>query len=316
VTRPPDETLPASPAAQYAADARDEARPDYPNLVTVRPEHYVQDREIARGGMGRIRVARDRRLGRVVAVKEMLVQDGAAARRFESEARITARLQHPSIVNIHEAGVWPSGEPFYAMKLVTGRSLDEVVAAAKSFEERIALLPNVLAVADAMAYAHGEHVIHRDLKPKNVLVGAFGETVVIDWGLAKDLDDAGVASDAAGGRVKSGGRDVETAIGEVIGTPAYMPPEQAEGNPVDERADVYAIGAILDHVLSGNAPYAADSGADTLEAVKRGPPVALAERQPGVPPDLLAIVDRALARDAATRSGSSCGVGSIAIAPR
>jgi tetratricopeptide (TPR) repeat protein len=292
-TAPPNPALDATldSSSQPSASA---ALPDYPDLVTVDPEHYVAGKEIARGGMGRIRRARDRRLRRDVAVKEILVKTGEAARRFEREARITARLQHPSIVNIHEAGVWPSGEPFYAMKLVTGRPLDEVIADAKTFEQRLALVPNVLAVADAMAYAHGERVIHRDLKPKNVLVGAFGETVVIDWGLAKDLADAG--SEPDGGGTLGSADHAKTAFGAVMGTPAYMPPEQASGQPVDERADVYAIGVLLDHVLSGKPPFTGTSSDEILEAVKRGSPTPLSDRQPGVPPDLLAIVERAMQR--------------------
>ena len=276
-----------------------DGEPNYSALQPVDPTHYVLAGELARGGMGRIRLARDRRLGRVVALKETL--PGADASRFEREARITARLQHPSIVNVHEAGVWPSGEPFYAMTRVAGRSLDEVVNDAKRFEARLALLPNVLAVADAMAFAHAEGIIHRDLKPKNVLVGSFGETVVIDWGLAKDLSEP---DDSPSGIASSAPAD-ETVLGTVVGTPAYMPPEQAQGLAVDTRADVYAIGAMLDHLLSGNAPYGTSSAHDTLEQVRRGPPVPLRRRQPGVPPELLTIVERAMARDASARYPSA-----------
>src|SRR4051812_8337629 len=139
--------------------------------------------------MGRIVSARDLRLNRTVAIKELRVQSPELRARFEREALLTARLEHPSIVSIHEAGRWPSGEPFYAMKLVPGRPLDEVIAGATTLAKRLALLPHVVAVADALAYAHQQRVIHRDLKPQNVLVGEFGETVVIDWGLAKDLSD-------------------------------------------------------------------------------------------------------------------------------
>jgi tetratricopeptide (TPR) repeat protein len=266
---------------------------------TVSTEHYVVEREIARGGQGRIRLAHDRRLGRKVALKESLVTTGDAARRFEREARITARLQHPSIVNVHEAGVWPSGEPFYAMKLVTGRSLHTVFGQAKTLAERIALLPNLLAVADAIAYAHSQRVIHRDLKPGNVLVGEYGETVVVDWGLAKDLGEP--ETPLAHGSLPPDADAWQTSAGTVVGTPAYMAPEQARGMPVDERADVYAIGAMLDHALSGDSPYVDVSDAELLAAIKCGPPIPLAQRQPGVPPDLLAIVKRAMAYDASAR---------------
>jgi len=265
-------------------------------------------REIARGGMGRIQVARDRRLGRDVAVKEMLQANGSAARRFEREARITARLQHPSIVSVHEAGVWPSGEPFYAMRLVSGRSLDEAIAAAGSYEARLALLPNVLAVADAMAYAHGERVIHRDLKPRNVVVGDFGETVVIDWGLAKELDANANATlrpdrseDGAQPNASISSQPGETTAGELLGTPLYMPPEQAMGEAVDERADVYAIGAILYHVLAGVPSYKGASNAEVLSSLHAGPPLAIAAVAPSAPRELVAIVERAMARDPAAR---------------
>jgi serine/threonine protein kinase/predicted negative regulator of RcsB-dependent stress response len=295
-----DATMPSTGASSA------KRRADFVGFLPIDPNYYDLEREIARGGMGRIRIARDRRLGRAVAVKEMLVTAGEAAIRFEREARITARLQHPSIVNIHEAGTWPSGEPFYAMKLVSGRSLDEVVAEAKTFEERLALLPTCLAIADAMAYAHGERVIHRDLKPKNVLVGAFGETVVIDWGLAKDLaDDAASILPQASAPYRAGGNDLETEVGEVMGTPAYMPPEQAEGEAVDERADVYSLGALMYHVLSGGPPYTGANGIAVLEAVKKAPPPPLVKREPKVPPDLLAIVDRAMQREPGARYPSA-----------
>ncbi len=282
-------------------------RDDYPELLVVDPAHYVITKEIARGGMGRIHVARDRRLGREVAVKEILAGSGSLARRFEREVRITAQLQHPSIVSVHEAGVWPSGEPFYAMRLVQGRSLDEVIAGAKTFDERLALLPNVLAVADAMAYAHGRHVIHRDLKPRNVVIGEFGETVVVDWGLAKNLtqtdtlDSGAPGAQTALGSGSGSSAEGETTLGEVLGTPAYMPPEQAAGEPVDERADVYAIGAMLYHLLAGRAPYVAASNAALIAAVYAEPPRPLVELVPAAPSELVTIVERAMARIPAQR---------------
>ncbi|HTJ42980.1 MAG TPA: serine/threonine-protein kinase, partial [Kofleriaceae bacterium] len=162
--------------------------PAGPELPTVDGDRYVPEREVARGGMGRIIAAHDRHLARPVALKELLAVGPDQAARFRREALITARLQHPAIVPVYEAGRWPSGEPFFAMKLVAGRALDKVLADRKTLDERLALLPAVIAATDAIAYAHSQRVVHRDLKPSNVLVGDFGETVVIDWGLAKDLD--------------------------------------------------------------------------------------------------------------------------------
>jgi eukaryotic-like serine/threonine-protein kinase len=285
-----------------------------PPLPTVDASVYELSGEHARGGLGRILRARDRRLGRPVAVKELLRDSESAAARFVREAEITARLQHPGIVPIYEAGLWPNGKPFYAMRMVAGRPLSEVIAACRDLGERLALLPNIIAIAETMAYAHGQHVIHRDLKPANVLVGDYGETVVIDWGLAKDLDAPGgadllssrdpSAADGSGGgiggRGGGGGALAMTIAGTVLGTPAYMPPEQARGQQVDARADVYALGAILYHLLAGDAPYRSVSG-NVVAAVAAAPPPALPLLQPGLPADLLAIVAKAMARNPAER---------------
>src|SRR5678816_4022229 len=134
--------------------------------------------------------------------------------RFLREALITARPEHPGIVPIYEAGRWQDGTPFYAMKLVAGRSLRELIAERRTVEERIGLLHHVIAVADAIAYAHGRNIIHRDLKPANVIVGDFGETIVIDWGLAKDLT-AAEESTIGGGPSRANRDDGLTSTGSV-----------------------------------------------------------------------------------------------------
>ena len=167
----PDTAAPATTPAPRAAAA----------------ERYVLDREIGQGGMGRVFEGRDLRLGRTVAIKMLRTHDAALASRFEREVKLAARLQHPGVVPVYDAGFWPSGEPFLVMKLVLGQSLARVIRDADTHEDRLALLPNVLAAAEAVAYAHDQGIVHRDLKPSNILVGAFGETVVVDWGLAKDL---------------------------------------------------------------------------------------------------------------------------------
>jgi WD40 repeat protein len=284
----------ATLASQSSARERAEAIP----LPEVARDSYVIERELARGGMGRILIAEDRRLARPVALKELLVANAALADRFSREVRITARLQHPGIVPVYEAGHWPGGEPFYAMKLVTGRSLEKVVQERTTLDERLRLVPNLVQLAEAMAYAHDQRIIHRDLKPANVLVGDYGETVVIDWGLAKDLDE--VADDAAidGVVVDS----MLTQVGAVVGTPAYMAPEQARGEKVDARADVYALGALMWHVLAGMSPVSGSSADTVIQRVRDGVATRpLAEVEPQVPAELATIVDLAMSTNPAAR---------------
>jgi len=265
--------------------------------------------ELARGGLGRVFRARDPRTGRVVALKEVLRPTKDIVARFAREAMVTANLQHPSIIPVYEVGRWRGGEPFYAMKLVRGRALDAIIVEAVTTEARIALVPHVIDVADALAYAHSEHVIHRDLKPANVLVGPYGETVVIDWGLARNLvtdHEPDAAPVTPPRRTVPPG---QTLAGSVVGTPAYMPPEQAAGQLLDERADVYAIGAILYHVLSGVRPYAEHRTVEQiLGAVEAGPPRPLDALVAGVPRELAAIVTKAMARGPGDRYASAEGL--------
>ena len=264
-------------------------------LAVGDPKRYRLMGEHARGGIGRILRALDVALGRRVAIKELISPSHEAEARFVREARLTARLEHPSIVPVHDAGRWPdTGKPFYAMKMVSGKSLRDLVHASPTIGERLVLIPNLLAVAEAVAYAHSERIIHRDLKPPNVIVGAYGETVVIDWGLAKDL--AQTESRGSGGPPYRGGPvDELTMDGAVLGTPSFMAPEQARGEEVDERADVYALGAMIYFVLCGEAPHIGDDARALLEQVGSRPPTPIRERQAGVPPDLGAIVDKAMA---------------------
>jgi WD40 repeat protein len=273
-------------------------------LQTREPERYDTLGEHGRGGLGRVLRAHDRELGRTVAIKELLRRGRAAEVRFLREALITARLEHPGIVPVHEAGRWPDGTPFYSMKLVAGRPLRELVEAARTLEQRLALIPHVVAVADAIAYAHARRIVHRDLKPANVIVGDYGETVVIDWGLAKDLSAS--EHDATGEPYRSASPpDDVTVAGAIMGTPAFMAPEQARGEPGDERADVYALGAMLYAVLTGHAPYLGTRSADIVRAVVDGPPRPLADVVPGVAVDLVAIVTAAMARDRQQRLPSA-----------
>jgi len=265
-------------------------------LAEVSPDRYAVEGEFARGGMGRILLAHDRRLGRTVALKELLEQSGPGApRRFVREALVTARLQHPAIVPVYEAGRWPGGRPFYAMKLVEGRSLDALIRSEPDLASRLPLLPHLIAVAEAIAYAHGQRVVHRDLKPANVLVGPFGETVVVDWGLARAMGATAPEGDEAGpGNARAAGEG-QTVTGTVMGTPHFMPPEQARGLPADERADVYALGAMLYFLLTGAPPHGGLSAEEALQAAAAGRVEPVETREPEAPPDLVAIVQKAMA---------------------
>jgi tRNA A-37 threonylcarbamoyl transferase component Bud32 len=288
---PPRERIATDPLRPVSTEALREVATD---LYEVGPE-------IARGGMGRILKARDVRLRREVAIKELLGNNAMFKARFEREALITARLQHPAIVPIYEAGRWPTGELFYTMKLVSGRPLEDMITSAITVRQRLALLPNIIAVAEALAYAHSHNVVHRDLKPANILVGDFGETIVIDWGLAKDLATNEASEPAGPFRTPAIGAVGATVAGSVMGTPAYMPPEQGKGQQVDTRADVYATGAVLYHVLGHRAPYDGPDGMSILQAMLAGPPPPISSIVPDLPRELAAIVEKAMARDPGQR---------------
>ena len=287
---------------------------DLPAMQKVPDNAYTIGEELARGGMGKILSARDRRLRRDIVIK--VTRADHIDPRFEREALITARLQHPSIVRVYEAGLLGDGRAFYAMERVRGRSLEVILEESAQVQARLALLPHAIAVADAIAYAHSEGVLHRDLKPSNVLIGPFGETVVIDWGLAKDLraGEAAESLDPATGSVSSSARGTDssggllTQVGSVMGTPSFMAPEQARGDASDERTDIYALGALLYTLLSGVPPYRGRTTEEVLEHVAAGRCVPLAEREPTLPPELVTIVERAMAHKPADRYQSAKGI--------
>src|SRR5215468_4028128 len=212
-------------AAEPSVDPPDSA----PVALTGAPaERYRLGAELGRGGMGRVVEAFDVQLGRTVALKEVLPHgEPGIARRFTREVQLTARLEHPSIVPLYDAGVTADGRPFYVMRRVSGRPLDQLMARATGLGERLTLLPAVLSAIDAIAHAHRRGVIHRDLKPSNILVGDLGETVVIDWGLAKVIgEDDGAPEPAPGTAPPLAGDSLRTQIGAVFGTPGFMAPEQ------------------------------------------------------------------------------------------
>ena len=302
-----DPRSPPSTLVRAAEDrllAKLDALPGEGEIEGPAEERYQFGELLAMGGLGLVRRAHDRRLGRDVAVKELRRSDPAAERRFLFEATITARLQHPGIIPIHDIGRFPDGEPYYCMKLVEGRSLEEIIHDTPA-TGRLRLLEHVLAAADAVAYAHVHGIVHRDLKPANILVGAFGETVVIDWGLAKDLTGESAALDPT--TMQSGPElgSTLTDVGTIVGTLRYMPPEQARGEAVDRRSDVFALGAVLYHLLAGSAPYEGLARPELAARLTSGAAVDLGPLIKGVPPPLVAIVQRAMAPLPANRYPSA-----------
>src|ERR1700733_250710 len=259
---------------------------------------YELGDEIARGGMGRVVEATDTLLGRVVALKEALSRDPEAVRRFQRETRITARLEHPSIVPVHDAGTSPNGSPFYVMRKISGRPLENLVGIKPELVPRLAVLPHIRVAAAAVAPAHARGIVPGDIKPANILVGDLGETILIDWGLAKAIDEADEHS-ATEPAIEADA--VHTRAGIVFGTPGFMSPEQLRGAPVDERCDVYALGATLYHLLARMPPHHAKTADEMMRAAVNGAPTGLREMVPGVPPELATIVDKALAHDPAAR---------------
>jgi len=289
-------------------------------LATREPgePRYRSPAEIGRGGMGAVLRVWDRDLRRALAMKVLLDPEAATesarasrsalVRRFLEEAQITGQLDHPGVVPVHEMGLDQGGRLYFTMRLVRGRDLGAILRLARAGEEgwnRTRAVSCLLRVCETMAFAHERGVIHRDLKPQNVMIGRFGETYVMDWGLAKVVRAAD-ANDDAGRHAGAGAEDAHgdaaadelaraadealvTRDGTVLGTPAYMPPEQARGElaAMGPRSDVYSVGAILYHLLTGHAPYLEPRGADSdpsptalLLRLRAGPPAPLTEAAP------------------------------------
>jgi tetratricopeptide (TPR) repeat protein/tRNA A-37 threonylcarbamoyl transferase component Bud32 len=277
-------------------------------------ERYTLTRLHARGGIGQVWLARDSALGREVALKELRPEranDPALWARFLEEARITGQLEHPSIVPVYELARRADDQyPFYTMRFVRGRTLTE---ATRQYHERRSQgradpleLPTLLhafgGLCQALAYAHSRGVIHRDLKGQNVVLGDFGEVMLLDWGLAKlveapepdeRLPRPPIAPIPQGAVVRD-----PTEAGQVLGTPAYMSPEQAAGrlDQVDRRSDVYGLGAILYEILAGQPPFSSAETEEVLRQVREDEPVPPRRLNAEAPPALEAVCRKAMAK--------------------
>jgi len=296
-------------------------------------------RQHARGGLGVVNLARDVNIKREVALKQILpahADNGVLKRRFLYEAQITGQLEHPSIVPVYCLGQDATSNPYYVMRFVKGRTLDEIIKEYHQSPNPIVfreLLRRFIAVCQAVAYAHSRGVIHRDLKPANVMLGDYGETLVLDWGLAKDIKAGGTdpalwgpegdaAKVVAGGAsmagasiapknsmVSSAGTPTAelTMQGQIIGTPAYMAPEQAEGRTEAHApaTDLYALGGILYKILTGHspqAPTASTQGPDGHRKLTFVPSPPPSTHNPTVDPALARICMQLMAIDPAARS--------------
>jgi tetratricopeptide (TPR) repeat protein len=245
------ETATAAPATALPASAE----------LPLQIGRYQLEGEIARGGMGRIVRVRDEDFDRPLALKIMLSGGGEQEERFVREARMTGLLQHPGIPPVHALGRLADGRPWFVMKLVEGRSLHALLAERPAPSAELPRFIGIFGqICQTVGFAHARGVIHRDLKPLNIMVGAFGEVQVMDWGLAKWLTDTRAEPQAHEPRpAEAIGSEMQTRAGSVLGTPAYMAPEQARGelDRVDARADVFGLGGILCTILTGQPPYVA-----------------------------------------------------------
>lgn len=281
---------PAGASGEAWTPAPDEPSP----WLIAQEDRYETLALLGRGGMGEVQLARDRRLQRLVAIKSAHSQ--ADARRLQQEAWLAAQLDHPGVVPVHDAGIGPDGRPWYAMQLIRGRSLEQILRGPVSSAERSALLQAVRDACEAVGAAHAKGIVHRDIKPANIMIGDDGQTRVTDWGLARPLADA--TGNALRSELDLSRHGPETRVGQLVGTPAYMSPEQALGDRVDARADVWSFGVVLYQVLAGHSPFQGDGASAVLRQVVGRRPAPLGT---SVPAELRAVTFKALSQEPADR---------------
>ena len=261
-------------------------------MIGQRLAHYVIVRPLGKGGMGEVFVAEDTKLQRNIALKilpEKMAADPERQARFQREAQAVAALSHPNIVTVHSVEE-VDGIHFITMELITGQTLTEIVPK-NGFTLR-RLLELAIPLADAVSSAHRAGITHRDLKPDNIMLDNEGRLRVLDFGLAKLHDPM---SDAQGTQAKTA--TAGTAEGRILGTVAYMSPEQAEGKPVDPRTDVFSLGTILYEMTAGERPFRGDTSMSTIGAILKDEPASITELKPAIPRHLGRIIRRCLAKD-------------------
>ena len=267
---------------------------------------YVLKQFYARGGMGEVWIAEDLQIGRQVALKKLRPERYDQHERFFVEAQIAGQLEHPGVVPVHDVGMDNEGIPFYVMKFVAGTTLKAAIEDYHAWSKEspvprevqwLRLLGVFIDLCQTLGYAHSRGALHRDVKPDNVMLGLFGETLVIDWGLAKSVDEPDVPADPSHVRVPSSGSSVGTVAGSLLGTPTYMAPEVAEGRiaDVDETTDVYLLGATLYEILTGHPPRCGGSQTEIVALARTTPPRAPRKLNPKAPRALEAICMKAMA---------------------
>jgi len=342
---PPDEAFSSAPTAVASpasnADACFPATTSSGGRTTVLPRilgngaglkvvsetrnRYEPIKLLGAGGMGEVLLVEDQDIARKVAVKRLLpeARDAMLLARFVDEIRTVGRLEHPNIVPVHDVGVDDAGRYFFVMKYVEGETLEQIIRKLSggdaeyhrvyTFERRVEIMISVL---NALEYAHAQGVIHRDIKPANVMVGRYGEVLLMDWGIAKPMDatrDAATGADATIGGESDRGRMYMTHVGSLVGTPAYMSPEQASGaiDKIDARSDLYSACVMLHELITLQHYLADETTVEGLLSAIRQKEIGREQfrtacfRQMGLPTELVHVATKGMAKDPVHRAYAS-----------